>query len=65
MDENKVFTTKEIAKIYNITRQQVVLDIRFKKLIAKKYAGVWLVDEIELKNYRIKVRNKKRANKNR
>lgn len=49
---DKLYTAKQVAGKYGVSRQQVVMDLRLGKLKGEKVGGGWIVREKDLKNYR-------------
>jgi len=50
--KEKLYAPQDLARIYGISKQQIIMDIRLGKLKGERVGGRWIVREPDLKNYR-------------
>jgi len=54
MKKEKLYAPQDLAKIYGISKQQIIMDIRLGKLKGEQVGKRWIVRHSDLKDYRKK-----------
>lgn len=51
LDAEKQYTPTEISQLINSTRQYITNEIKYKKLLAHKIGGRWIVKQVDLNDW--------------